>query len=204
MSHSHTLGRLMIACAVVLLLLAATRQPSAAGLVLRDGMAAMMSVQAAPSGSGDVVGRFVHRLVKRSENTTRRLQEVLANAGVLWLPVLLSALVFLLIAGVSSAADVRMLEMRHRGPLALSRYLGRGTLTFFRIVRDRHTPNVARLILVAAFAYWILPVDLIPDRTLLPGCLDDLLIAVVAAKAFIYLCPDALVARHAAAVEAHA
>jgi len=203
MFHSFTIGRLMTAAALMLLLAAAPRQ-AAARPDVGPGFGTMIGVQAGPSANGDALGRFVHRVVRRSENTTRRLQEVLSNAGVLWWPVLISTVMFLLVVGVSSAADLRMLQSRHRGALALARYLGRGMLTFFRILRDRRTPNVARLILVAAFLYWLLPMDFIPDQTLLPGFIDDLLVAIVAAKVFIYLCPDALVARHAAAVRAHA
>ena len=69
------------------------------------------------------------------------------------------------------------------------------------MVADRRTPLFPRTLLILALLYWVLPFDLIPDTTLVPGWLDDLAIAVIAAKLFVYLCPDALVASHAAAVE---
>ena len=196
-------SRFVLACGVVMLLLAAA-QPSEAGLVPYDGWGTIASVQAGASPSADPLSRLAHRLAKRAENTTARLQALLSAAGVVWISILASALMFLLVAAVSSAVDFRMLALRHRGLRGLSRYLGHGTLTFLRILRDRHTPAFARLILVAALLYWLFPIDLIPDNTLVPGFADDLLVAVVAAKAFVYLCPDSLVARHAAAVEAHA
>ena len=199
----HASSRLVIAGLFVMLLLTAARS-SAAGLVPRDGWGTVASVQAGTSPTDDPLSRLAHRLAKRAENTTLRLGDVFRNAGVVWVSLLASAVVFFLVAAVSSAADFRMLALRHQGLRAISRYIGHGTLTFFRILRDRHTPNIARLILVGALVYWLFPPDLIPDDSWVPGFVDDVLVAVLAAKAFVYLCPDQLVARHAAAVEAHA
>ncbi len=199
---SHELwSRFVIACGVVMLVLTAARVCEA-GLAPREGVGMITGVQAGPNT--DPLSRLTHRIVKRVENTTGRMQALLSTAGVVWISILASAIVFLLVAAVSSATDFRMLALRHRGLRAMSRYLGHGTLTFLRILRDRHTPAIARLLLVGALLYWLLPIDLIPDNTLVPGFIDDLLVAVLAAKGFVYLCPDALVARHAAAVEAHA
>ena len=65
-------------------------------------------------------------------------------------------------------------------------------------------PYVPRAVVVMALIYWLLPVDLLGDGIPVVGMLDDLLIAVLAAKLFIYLCPDAVVAAHAAALRADA
>ena len=66
--------------------------------------------------------------------------------------------------------------------------------------RDRHTPNYARLVLAGGLAYWLLPMDLISDDTIVPGFLEDIVVAVVSAKWFVYLCPDGVIARHARGV----
>jgi hypothetical protein len=200
--EQHGLRRVAMACGVVLLLLAA--RPSDAGLQLRDGWGPMASVAAGPSPGAGWLDRHVHRLMTRAENTTSRLRDLLGTAGLVWASLLGSACVFLLVAAVSSVVDFRMFALRREGPGALARYLGHGTLTFVRILGDRRTPTSARLVLVGALVYWLIPHDLIPDDNMVPGFIDDVLIAVSAAKGFMYLCPDSLVARHAAAVEAHA
>lgn len=195
--------RVVMACAVVMLLLVAARS-SNAGLQLRDGWGRIASVEAESSPGDGFLDRGLHRLTTRAEHTTARLRDLLGTAGLIWASLLGSACVFLLVAVVSSVADFRMLALCRKGPGALARYLGHGTLTFLRILGDRRTPNSARLVLAGALLYWLIPQDLIPDDSMVPGFIDDLVIAVSAAKGFIYLCPDSLVARHAVAVEAHA
>jgi uncharacterized membrane protein YkvA (DUF1232 family) len=59
-------------------------------------------------------------------------------------------------------------------------------------------------LLSVALLYWLVPFDLIADKSLVPGFIDDLAVAVVAAKGFVYLCPTSLVAAHARAVEERA
>jgi len=197
----QTARRFVIASSIWMLLLMAAPSPAAGPPPRIDG-GGIINIQAgAPPKE---VGRRVHRLMRRAENTATRLRALFSTAGAVWISILASGLVFLLVAAVSSAVDFRMLAMRRNGPGVLSRYLGHGTLTFFRIVRDRRTPNLARVVLVAGLVYWLLPTDLIPDESMVPGFVDDLVVAITAAKVFIYLCPEALVARHAAAVEAHA
>ena len=171
---------------------------------------ARLSWRALPKVSGVILDleprfeRYVHRLVTRTENTTERFAALLGEAGTLWLGMLVSAALFLLVTAVSSVVDVRMLDLRHKESGVRARYLAYGIRTFFRLLVDRHTPYLPRLILALALVYWLVPVDLIPDQSLVPGFLDDLIIAIAAAKGFIYLCPDSLVASHAAEVEARA
>jgi len=146
----------------------------------------------------------IHRLMTRTEHSTRRFATLLGSVGLLWLRTTLSAAVFLGVAAFSSVADLRMLSLRHEGRGALSRYLGYGMRTFFRLLRDRRTPFLARSVLAMALLYWLVPFDLLRDNSLLPGFLDDIVVAVSAAKGFMYLCPDALVDAHAADIESQA
>jgi uncharacterized membrane protein YkvA (DUF1232 family) len=190
MHHEQQTRRLVIACGVVMLLLLVAR-PSEGGLLPQDSLVNMISVEARPPLSGESVDHYLHRLSTHADHAVTRLGDALVIAGT----VFTSTLVFLLVAAVSSAVDLRMLRRR---PSALWRYLGHGTLTFFRILLDRGTPNRARLVLLGALLYWLVSSDLIPDNTMIPGLIDDVLIAVIGAKTFIYLCPDRLIAGHAA------
>ncbi|MFQ5665065.1 MAG: DUF1232 domain-containing protein [Candidatus Binatia bacterium] len=150
------------------------------------------------------LGGRIHRMITRAEHSAGRLAGTTERVAVLWLWLLWSAAVFLLVAAVTSVIDLRMFDFRRNSLEAVSRDLGYGTRTFFRIVLDRRTPYRARLILAAALLYWLLPMDFVRDSPVLPGFVDDLLVAVLAAKAFMYFCPDSLVALHATAVETRA
>jgi uncharacterized membrane protein YkvA (DUF1232 family) len=172
-----------------------------AGLVPVGPGGAIVSVDGGAVRSKGPLSRPLHKIARHAEKAVARLVNAFTAAGGLWLSLLVSGLVFLLVVAVSSAVDVRMLAPRRVRPWALLGYVGRGTLTFLRILRDRRTPRIARVLLLVALVYWLIPRDLIPDNTVVPGFVDDLLIAVVAAKAFIHLCPDSLVARHARVVE---
>jgi uncharacterized membrane protein YkvA (DUF1232 family) len=159
----------------------------------------LMATTTAPGVSG-----YVHRLETRAERSMDRFGGLFWDVSLMWLWALWSSGLFLLVSAVSSVADVRMLRLRRQGPAALSRYFGHGTRMFFRLVRDRRTPYMPRIVLLLALLYWLVPIDLIPDASVVPGFADDLVIAIVAAKTFMYLCPDALVQGHADAVEAEA
>lgn len=135
------------------------------------------------------------------EHTVDHMLFLLGDVGLFWLWTAVSVAVFLLIAAFSSVADMRMLRLASRERGALSRYLGYGVRTFFAVLVDRHTPYTARLLLALALVYWLVPFDLIADQSVLPGFLDDVVITVAAAKAFVYLCPATLIATHAAEVE---
>ncbi len=148
--------------------------------------------------------KHIHRLLTRTERELIHLGAFLQEIGALWLWFALSVAAFFTVTSFSSVVDRRMWSLRRQGPGVLGRYLGHGLRTFFRILRDRRTPYLARAVLAGALLYWLLPTDLIDDSSLWPGFVDDVLIAVLAAKGFMYLCPDALIAKHAAAVTGRA
>jgi uncharacterized membrane protein YkvA (DUF1232 family) len=185
------LGLLVVLSAAPNCMAALSTSPreDASSLLLGSGVASMA---AAPG-----LGGSVHRGVTRVSNSIERLAGFFGQVGIVWLWALVSAGVFLLVTALSSVVDVRMLDFRHEGIGALAQYVARGIRIFFRIVRDRHTPMLARVVLVLALLYWLLPTDIIPDKSILPGFMDDLVIAVVVAKAFMWFCPDALIAAHA-------
>jgi len=194
----------LIGCGVLLLLLAGTDTPAAAlqKVASMTGQPSLFgSVSAAASSTSGLDARL-HKVMTRSERLADRLVALAGQVGLLWLWMVSSAAICLLIAAFASVADRRMLDLRGNGPGALWRYLADGMRMFFRILRDRRTPYLPRLVLLAALVYWLLPSDLIADDSVLPGFLDDFVIVVLAAKAFIYLCPDSLVELHATAVEA--
>lgn len=200
--HERKRRKTLIAGVAVVLVFAAHRAPASLGASAPPALAVEGFHTALGAAPG--VGGQVHRLFTRSERSMTRFASTAVHILAVWFGFVLSALVFLLIAAVSSVADVRMLDLRRHGPAVLARDLAHGVRTFFRLLRDRRTPYGARAVLALALIYWLLPLDLIQDGVMPLGVLDDLVVAVISAKAFVYLCPDALIAANAADVQAHA
>jgi uncharacterized membrane protein YkvA (DUF1232 family) len=170
-------------------------------------------VSAASSALAPNVDRDMQRTVTRAERSMSRLGLLLEYALMLWLWAAVNTAVFLLVAAIASIADVRMFSLWREGAGVMLRYLANGGLTFVRLLFDRRSPYWARVVIGVAFFYWLLPTDfarenfyLLSDESgvSLAGMIDDLVVTIIAAKVFMYLCPDALVAQHAAAVKERA
>jgi uncharacterized membrane protein YkvA (DUF1232 family) len=193
----------LLACsALVAMSQAAVAVPLAGGrtspaAVVRSGGSVVASVR--PDWA-----RRAHRVYTHAEHAVDRLSTTFGDVGLFWLGLAVSALAFLPVVAVASVLDVRMLKMWRRNPEEMWRYLGRGLRMVFDLALDRHTPNKARLLLLVALVYWVLPFDLIGDNYAVAGFVDDVIVAVLAAKGFVYLCPDSLVERHAFEVQAKA
>jgi uncharacterized membrane protein YkvA (DUF1232 family) len=140
----------------------------------------------------------------RSERVLRRVGALVIGVAAACLWVLPSTAFFLIVVAVAAATDLRMLDLRRQTRQMLARDLGHGVRIFFGILRDRQTRYLPRGVLGLALLYWLLPTDLLGDGTPAVGMLDDLAVAILAAKLFVYLCPDTVVAAHAAAVRSPA
>ncbi|GAK54066.1 hypothetical protein U14_05343 [Candidatus Moduliflexus flocculans] len=67
-----------------------------------------------------------------------------------------------------------------------------------RLAIDPRTPWLPKILLVVAVAYFVSPIDLIPDVIPLLGALDDLLIVPGLIWLAVKLIPPALIAEHRA------
>ncbi len=142
----------LISCHVLMLLLAGVGRPAVAlqkigGLTGPPPVFATFSAAASSTGGLDA---RLHKVMTRAERSANRLVAVAGQVGLLWLWILGSAALCLLIAAFASVADMRMFDLRRDGPGVLARYVAHGMRTFFRILRDRRTPYLARFVLLAA------------------------------------------------------
>ncbi len=71
----------------------------------------------------------------------------------------------------------------------------------WRLLKDSRVPFLPKLIIPAAMAYVIFPIDLIPDFILGLGQLDDLGIILLSIPLFIEFCPREIVEEHRRALE---
>jgi uncharacterized membrane protein YkvA (DUF1232 family) len=65
----------------------------------------------------------------------------------------------------------------------------------WEVFKNKQTPWVVRLILIAGFAYVLLPIDLIPDNMPVVGWMDDLALAIVLVAAALKFTPEELLAK---------
>ncbi|MFQ5912933.1 MAG: DUF1232 domain-containing protein [Nitrospinota bacterium] len=74
------------------------------------------------------------------------------------------------------------------------RYIWKQGRLAVRLLRDRRVPAWPKALLALPLAYLLAPVDLLPDLAL-PGLgyVDDLLLLLLALRAFIAVCPSRLV-----------
>jgi len=147
-----------------------------------------LSLSMAPGASGRV-----HRFVTRTERAIKRLSLTLTRTASVWLAMIASALGCLVLVGCASVADRRMLDLRRHGVGEVARDLLLGVRTFVRLMRDRRTPAVARAVVVGAVVYWMLPSGALAGALPLHRIIDDVIVAVLAAKAFVALCPEAVI-----------
>ena len=67
---------------------------------------------------------------------------------------------------------------------------------YWRLFNDRRVSWLPKAILAAGILYFIVPIDMITDFALPVGYLDDIVVLIVAVKAFIRLCPQRVVQEH--------
>ena len=82
-----------------------------------------------------------------------------------------------------------------RALFLLIRFRGVARL-LWRLTFDRRVPWVLKMLLPAALAYIVLPIDIVPDFLPILGRIDDLLVLLLAAVLFIALAPREVVAEH--------
>ncbi len=72
----------------------------------------------------------------------------------------------------------------------------------WRLLKDSRVPFLPKLIIPAAMAYVISPIDLLPDFILGLGQLDDLGIILLSIPLFIEFCPREIVEEHRRTLQA--
>ena len=94
---------------------------------------------------------------------------------------------------------------RRLNPLDIARFiwhLPNFVKLYVRLFRDRRVSLLAKGVVIAAFAYIILPWDFVPEYVPFLGQMDDIVVIILALRGFIALCPREVVREHVAAIDA--
>ena len=91
-------------------------------------------------------------------------------------------------------------DLAARDPWAVARFLAHLpnlVRLHWRLLCDRRVSVWAKALLVAGVAYFVMPVDLLPDFPLVGlGWLDDIVVLTIAGQTFMRLCPPRVVQEH--------
>lgn len=193
-------GCLVLLVGTVLLLLLASRAKGWTGHEtggLRDLSSAATVLTQADSLDGRVGGamKSLIRELRRAWKTVRWMFTRAANWWGTWFK---RAAFSIGVAVVAALADIGLMNaFRVSGIRALTTYVPLMLFVYLRLLFSRGVGILPKLLLLGALIYGAVRRDLVPDRSLVPGRLEDILFIVVATRAFIYACPEALVSDYA-------
>lgn len=84
--------------------------------------------------------------------------------------------------------------------MAVVQHLPNFLRLFWKLFKDPRVGFRPKLLIFGLVAYFLLPVDLIPDFFPALGHFDDLLLTFLGLKAFVSLCPREVVREHVAEI----
>ena len=103
------------------------------------------------------------------------------------------------VAVFASLADSGLLNAwRTEGGRVLTTYVPLMLYVYGRLLFSGGVSLLPKLLLLGAVVYGVVREDFLPDRRLWRGRIDDVVFIVVAARLFVYACPEALVDAYAA------
>lgn len=99
---------------------------------------------------------------------------------------------------VAALADGSLLNaFRLEGVRALATYVPLMLYVYGRLLFSAGVGLLPKLLLLGAVCYGAVRRDLLPDRSMVPGRIEDVLLIVIATRAFVYACPEALIEHYA-------
>ena len=91
---------------------------------------------------------------------------------------------------------VLLLAGRRREAIAYARVVPDAIGLFGRLARDPNVPRAAKLLILAALGYLVLPVYLVPDFIPVVGALDDVLVVALVLRVVLAAAGPTLVREH--------
>lgn len=175
--------------------------PDAGALAGDAGGAVRLEAAAALLAQGDSVDREISgamkdalRGLRRSWNTVRWMFGKAANWWGDWMR---RGAFSIAVAVVAALADVGLLNaFRTNGLRALVTYVPLMLYVYGRLLFSRGVSLAPKLLLLGTLLYGAVRGDLLPDRRL-SGRIEDVILIIIATRAFIYACPEALVNQYA-------
>jgi uncharacterized membrane protein YkvA (DUF1232 family) len=145
------------------------------------------------------VGRFTRETVRGIRYWFRRAYRLVTNSLRVWGRWLRRALYPISIALVFLLADPALIAAwRREGLRVLVENVPLMLYVYLRLLFSPRVAVPAKLLLLMAILYGVKRADLIPDRGLVAGRFDDIVVIALATRAFVRACPEEMVERLAA------
>lgn len=196
------LGGLLTAAALLLGILMPTASPQAAASV--NSQLATVIPAALMDGDGDGqpleqwVSGFAKSIVREIRWSFRMLRWMFWRAIDWWGTWFRRAGLLVAVAVVAALADSGLVgAWRAEGLRALVTYSTLMLYVYARLLFSGGVSLAPKLLLLGALIYGVIRRDLVPDRTLVPGRVEDIVLIIIATRAFVYACPEELVNEYA-------
>jgi uncharacterized membrane protein YkvA (DUF1232 family) len=144
------------------------------------------------------VGGITRTVLRSIRWSFRILRWMFWRAATWWAWAFKRALFPLGVAVVAALADASLVTTwRAEGLKPLLTYSLLMLYVYARLLFSSAVNLAPKLLLAGALVYGIARRDLMPDRTVWPGRIDDVLVMVIATRAFVYACPEMAVNEYA-------
>jgi uncharacterized membrane protein YkvA (DUF1232 family) len=102
------------------------------------------------------------------------------------------------VAIIAALADGGLVSAwRGEGVRALISYSTLMLIVYTRLLFSAGVNLAPKLLLIGALIYGVVKRDFVPDQSLVPGRVEDVVLIVIATRAFVYACPEELVNAYA-------
>jgi uncharacterized membrane protein YkvA (DUF1232 family) len=144
------------------------------------------------------VSGFAKSIVRQIRWSFRMLRWMFWRAIDWWGTWFRRAALLVAVAVVAALADSGLVSAwRAEGLRALFTYSTLMLYVYARLLFSSGVSLAPKLLLLGALIYGVIRRDLVPDRTLVPGRVEDIVLIIIATRAFVYACPEELVNEYA-------
>jgi uncharacterized membrane protein YkvA (DUF1232 family) len=145
-----------------------------------------------------VLGSFTKDRLKDGRRVMRGMYWTITRSFTKWAQWARRLLPFALIALIAALADRSLVAAwRSEGLRVLVTYAPLMLYVYARLLFSRQVRIAGKLFLVLALCYGVKRRDLIVDRTVIPGMVDDAILIVIATRVFLSTCSERLVSAFA-------
>jgi len=160
--------------------------------------AALMSGYADGQPVEQWVSGFAKSIVREIRRSFRMLRWMFWRAVDWWGSGFRRVALLVGVAVVAALADSGLVgAWRAEGLRALVTYSMLMLYVYGRLLFSSGVSVAPKLLLLGALIYGVIRRDLIPDHTLVPGRVEDIVLIIIATRVFVYACPDELVNEYA-------
>jgi uncharacterized membrane protein YkvA (DUF1232 family) len=144
------------------------------------------------------VSGFARSVLRGIRSVLRTVGWILWRAVDLWGAWLKCAAFSIGVAIIAALADGGLVNTwRAEGVGALITYSTLMLYVYVRLLFSSGMNLAPKLLLVGALIYGVVTSDVIPDSSLVPGRIEDVVLIVIAARVFVFACPEELVNAYA-------